>query len=376
MPGDKRKELTVKLKTLTPMWTGDVEGKCSEIEETGILGSIRWWYEVLNRGRGLHTCSPTDQNKCSLDNKEFIKSILAGKTEDQALRELSICLACQLFGCNGWSSKLRLIINDQNGKKLRGQVRIGCRNDRSQRGRRSRHRRVGGKIFTGDKPLILKFQPLKGITEKEWEILKFVLKLIANWGALGARTAQGNGVVEIVNSNSEDQGLEIHGLVPDGADLPRLSNFFFLKCRLEFKKEIKEIIAENGFWTGLSGGNQGFSKLWENHNFIPIAFHVRDAIRWMETDKNQRHFRFGKVDGKRKQLGSKVFVSHGYKINDKAVEVRIWGYPVAGSKNDFVSRLKTRVELELSKKLFAEESKYKVECGWDGPGWVDGTLQL
>ena len=375
MPVGEKQEPMVKLKTLTPLWTGDVLGECGKIEESGILGSIRWWYEVLNRGRGLRTCSPTGRDKCSLDKKKFIELVSEGKSEEQALRALNICPACQLFGCNGWSSKLRLVVDDQGGEGLRAPVKVECRKLKDRKGDQLT-RTVGGRFFNERQPLILKFQTLKEITGEERRNLELILKLIACWGALGARTAQGNGVVEMVNSNFAHPGLEIHGLVSNGAGLPRLSNFFFLKCRLEFKKEIKEIIAENGFWTGLSGGNQGFSKLWENHNFIPIAFHVRDAIRWMETDKNQRHFRFGKVDGKRKQLGSKVFVSHGYKINDKAVEVRIWGYPVAGSKNDFVSRLKTRVELELSKKLFAEESKYKVECDWDGPGWVDGTLQL
>jgi CRISPR type III-B/RAMP module RAMP protein Cmr1 len=41
-------EFTVKIKALTPIWTGDAQGKNSRLRETGIIGSLRWWYEELN----------------------------------------------------------------------------------------------------------------------------------------------------------------------------------------------------------------------------------------------------------------------------------------------------------------------------------------
>ena len=41
---------TVKIKALTPIWTGDADGKNTTLRETGIIGSIRWWHEALIRG--------------------------------------------------------------------------------------------------------------------------------------------------------------------------------------------------------------------------------------------------------------------------------------------------------------------------------------
>ena len=41
--------MEIKLKTLTPLWTGDLNSECSTINETGIIGSLRWWYEALNK---------------------------------------------------------------------------------------------------------------------------------------------------------------------------------------------------------------------------------------------------------------------------------------------------------------------------------------
>lgn len=37
--------MEIKLRTLTPLWTGGVGGTCDRVHETGIIGSLRWWYE-------------------------------------------------------------------------------------------------------------------------------------------------------------------------------------------------------------------------------------------------------------------------------------------------------------------------------------------
>ncbi|MCL6507327.1 MAG: type III-B CRISPR module RAMP protein Cmr1, partial [Bryobacteraceae bacterium] len=39
-----------RLRALTPIWTGGIEGKGDRLVPTGLLGSIRWWFEVLVRG--------------------------------------------------------------------------------------------------------------------------------------------------------------------------------------------------------------------------------------------------------------------------------------------------------------------------------------
>ncbi|WP_254921410.1 type III-B CRISPR module RAMP protein Cmr1 [Nodularia sp. NIES-3585] len=70
--------MEVNIKTCTPIWTGGVEaGKCDSasadlsvrIHETGLLGSLRWWMEVLVRGFEGQVCDPTEQ-KCSYDSKK------------------------------------------------------------------------------------------------------------------------------------------------------------------------------------------------------------------------------------------------------------------------------------------------------------------
>ena len=40
------KSLEVRFRTLTPLWTGGAERNSDQPRETGLLGSLRWWYAV------------------------------------------------------------------------------------------------------------------------------------------------------------------------------------------------------------------------------------------------------------------------------------------------------------------------------------------
>ena len=80
----------IKIRTLTPLWMGDVDRECKSIKETGIIGSLRWWYEALVRGLGGYACDPTN-------------STCEGKNH---------CDACELFGCTGWRRRFKSKIVD------------------------------------------------------------------------------------------------------------------------------------------------------------------------------------------------------------------------------------------------------------------------
>ena len=106
--------MKVRIKTLTPLWTGDAERKNTELRETGIIGSLRWWYEALIRGLGGSACDPTSDNGCKLNQEKFKEALREGKSIQNALGEL-ICPACQLFGCTGWSRKFIFHVLEKNG---------------------------------------------------------------------------------------------------------------------------------------------------------------------------------------------------------------------------------------------------------------------
>ena len=153
--------MKVRIKTLTPLWTGDAERKNTELRETGIIGSLRWWYEALIRGLGGSACDPTSDNGCKLNQEKFKEALREGKSIQNALGEL-ICPACQLFGCTGWSRKFIFHVLEKNGNLKTTPIE---KNDE----------------------IIFEFIPFKQIYDEEWTLLDLTLYFIAQYGALGGK---------------------------------------------------------------------------------------------------------------------------------------------------------------------------------------------
>lgn len=132
-------------KALTDIWTGDAERRGDHLIPTGLMGSIRWWFEVLVRGLGGKACDPSDP-KVRCPNEQ-------GRH----------CVACELFGCTGWARKFRLMVLDGHGNVIQSQIRANTE-------------------------FVLRFIPLRPIREEEWCLLDLTLRLIADYGAIGGRT--------------------------------------------------------------------------------------------------------------------------------------------------------------------------------------------
>ncbi len=141
-----------KLRAFTDIWTGDARGRPNSLIPTGIMGSLRWWYEVLVRGLGGRACDPTAKEvRCQYDAK------------NPRPPEHQLCAACYLFGCTGWARKFRLMVVAEDGRVIQGQI-------------------TAGKTF------ILRFIPLRPIAPEEWCLLDATLRLIADYGAMGGKT--------------------------------------------------------------------------------------------------------------------------------------------------------------------------------------------
>ncbi|MFZ3059893.1 MAG: type III-B CRISPR module RAMP protein Cmr1 [Candidatus Methanoperedens sp.] len=325
------RRFVVNIKPLTPIWTGDAERKNNTLRETGIIGSLRWWYEALIRGLGGTTCDPT-QTDCKDDYH---------------------CDACELFGCTGWARKFRL---EMNFSTTIPELSIGTREKRRVRNNWIYLKRnVAGFMSNGS--IALTFIPLREISKNEWSLLNATLKIIGDYGAIGAHTSQGNGIIKIVENNLPEQMHKINFSELKKSDKhvnnsPNLKNYFFYKFHLKFKEDISGIIKKKTFWTHNSdhrdfNDNWNYwETLWKNYHFLPIAFHIRDAARHFEVNRNNRHEIFGVLGN-----GSKVFVSHGYKIDEKTIEFRVWGYDVDKSlKNN----IKNKLNSGLKQKLFSD----------------------
>jgi CRISPR-associated protein Cmr1 len=132
------------LKARSPIWTGDVDRNGARTIPTGLLGSLRWWFEVLVRGLGGSACDPAESGRCPDKND---------------MR----CVVCDLFGCTGWARKFRFDVLDENGKIKRDQIKK-------------------------DETFRFRFTPLRPMRDEEWALLDLTLRLIADYGAIGGKT--------------------------------------------------------------------------------------------------------------------------------------------------------------------------------------------
>jgi len=57
-----REDVSIKIIPRTPIWTGDINGRSSEIKDLGIMGSLRWWYEAIIRGFDIFSCDLSSHN--------------------------------------------------------------------------------------------------------------------------------------------------------------------------------------------------------------------------------------------------------------------------------------------------------------------------
>lgn len=130
-----------KFRALTDVWTGSVEKDASRCVSTGLLGSIRWWLEVLVRGLGGSACDPSS-TQC--------------KNEKH-------CVVCELFGCTGGARKFRFEVLDAGGTTKKDQIK---END----------------IFS------FRFTELRPIKDEEWALLDATFRLISEYGAIGGKT--------------------------------------------------------------------------------------------------------------------------------------------------------------------------------------------
>ena len=143
-------------KALTPIWTGECplgDAKPTGLRtiNSGLLGSIRWWFEVLVRGLGGYACDPTKADgRCPRPKK-------GGD------RKVERCAVCELFGCTGWARKFRFGVLDAT-------------------------RQIQCKQIRRAETFVFRFTELRPIREEEWALLGLTLRLIANYGALGGKT--------------------------------------------------------------------------------------------------------------------------------------------------------------------------------------------
>lgn len=305
------------IKPLTPIFTGGTEGKCDHLYETGLMGSFRWWFEVLVRGIGGSACDPST-HECKDGN---------------------YCDACFIFGTTGLRRAFSLKVERSENKNYNERLPvIKVVNKRTHYGwylQPGITCNLTGIIYYPLRPW------LYGLTNDNFEqILLLTFNLASLWGGLGAGTSKGFGVCEFNSAAKLNIDVALEGLaklinkedrLAVNGHFPVLNEFFFTKIQFDPGKP-EGFLTDTNFNRIFSPKNPRHLSYYTSKNIIPISpllrYHLRQLIRNAFPNNHAlRHRLMGKVEGQNRQK-SLINVSHAYAVpaNENIYEFRIWGW--------------------------------------------------
>ncbi|HDN74491.1 MAG TPA: type III-B CRISPR module RAMP protein Cmr1 [Archaeoglobus sp.] len=292
------------------MWTGDAGGKCTEIKETGIIGSMRWWYEAIVRGLGGYACDPTKPHKCELSGKEK-------KTE----RVQKLCPVCYLFGTTGWKRQFNLQVKPPR-QVVPLHFRTGIPMNYKWLGRifGGAEKEVDGrkeydisnlKVFFGN----LEFHAVFREVESNFARMQFssLLNFMSKYGGIGAKLQHGFG--QFGCEPSSDFGIAFSNLYRmieeeqfktdiNPNEAPNLKNFVCTTYNLK-QNDLKGFLGD--------GSHYGSQEMKKEGRYIPCVFDLRykgkaniGFRQWLEERKSWSHDNLNRLLGVSEKKGQEI----------------------------------------------------------------------
>lgn len=376
-------------RTLTPLWTGGVERKSDQVRETGLIGSLRWWYEGIVRSLRGYACNPTSKT-CRFDADDYAEAKNQGHRGVKLLAKAGLCPVCQLFGTTGWQRRFRLEVKGLDHRPLFFMASPGVYQaagnwlwrmfgGEATSGRRSGRGadiqfNFGAQVLWG-REATFNLVPLGLDGEEICAKLAFLLHIIACYGGLGAKTQNGFGQIEIISDLNADLIKKGRDLIqkdvkiykqwvgktqdPDwkpDTELFNLKNFF---------SRTYELIGAERYIEGL----RVVGTAWTDYKryYVPCAFDIRYKSQqrnpftgqgrdfglrpWFRTQWGDEvaHRLFGRSDARSDEQRSagRIRVSHLYKLKPGGPwNLKIWGdVPSASQKAERQPTLKEVVDI-------------------------------
>lgn len=271
--------LPITLETLTPIWTGGVDGKSTTLHLTGIIGSLRWWFEAIVRGMGGSACDPS-KHSCLYDLEKPNKGL---------------CDVCHVFGATGWARRFRLVVNDKT--LLKPDDSYNRQSTASRSYKNSSGRTITPTWYPNSAPLQGQVEIKIIGTDRDFpvEVIGALIQFITDWTSIGARPQMGFGVANI-SPRQEMHHLATYlnnHITPPIADkpLPSLREMFFTSVSAETFPR-----------------NETFNLKYD----LRRLFHNNRALR---------HYMMGTINDERQ--GAKIMMSYPYEHN---TTMRVWGW--------------------------------------------------
>lgn len=317
--------MEIKIQTLTPLWTGGVDGSMDRIHETGIIGSMRWWYEAIVRGLGGKACDPS-QGGCIFKAEKYRQS--KAIDERHRLLDAGLCDVCQVFGATGWRRRFWIDVADGTKPVWTKENRmLNIRPPERTRGWFLPPGRMG--------ELVLKFDG----DVRTLSLLASLFLFLEKWGNIGAKPQLGYGVFRIINRSnvlnqahhSWHEDADIYKDRPNVGhkphiDLPDLRLFGFMHYYFQPEK--------GAWWThapGMERAAMQVQPIITKYKTVPLAPSFKNEWRFRrwQGDRSDEMWMFGALQLRRKdetvRVRSKVTVSWAYPLDD-GWEMRSWAW--------------------------------------------------
>lgn len=384
--------MDIQLRTLTPLWTGGVDGQCDRLHETGLIGSLRWWYEALVRGLGGYACDPTSddaQARCEFDTKAYEQAKKDGKAETEAINAglHSVCPICYLFGATGWARLFQLRTIDVPTTPLHFRTTIKMN--------QGWLKRVFQNIDSLQVPygdLRLQFIPRRCDAEYATSQLALILHIAAEYGGIGARLQHGFGQFifppELTAVNFESGLKQLKAKIQEDifrSNVPAIDTPYNLNNFVSLTFEIpKDALSA---FTHVNA-HVGAAQKKEEKGYIPCAFDLRykgvgnwgmrqwlKGKNWKETTSSKRLEELDWLLGPRSQWGkgksqrqiedelrtaSRVFFGMPYQKqgSEDIYVLRVWAFlpPELQPRLSDAQALKTLLE-EYIQHAFGREAR-------------------
>jgi len=324
MPGSST-IVSIPLQTLTPLWTGGAQaGVVDRIHETGIIGSLRWWFEILVRSVGGKVLSPHE----AILKLEDYKALNAGQKKDPVkLKQCGLCDVSLIFGATNWKRKFRLEIEDRTCDIPLRDIRINTGSGQPAKWFFKGPAREGN--------LTLKIIPLtRDRNLFDPAIIEGLVQFISDWGGFGARNQMGFGIVKPKPEHHLDtRPLYDYLMRIDectyNRQLPSLGNMFFARIT---SKEKKNFAAETTFV--LKHALRKTIEVQEKKTAEPHT---------MNPDTPLSRFVMGAITPEKS--AAKIYLSSPFE-KEGTNTIRLWGW-LPGESGHFSSRLSREGLLDL-----------------------------
>ena len=338
------KEFKVKFKTLTPLWTGDAWGENNSIQPSSIMGSLRFWFEVICYFAGITNNGNYNSGRLKDDLKsdEFKEKLLKHGASfeglDNALAECKISLPSRVFGCTGWKGWVRVkgiepIEDYCFGNKLNLPFGVAVKKDDNNikifktkneyndfinqnyfgpwREKQKVFRRNYSIWYLANPYFYGQFTITFEVEEEILEPIFYpLLTFIERYGFLGGKWNIGYGRVKIKNVKLKDNG-EFTNIDSWEKDKFIFSNFYKNKNEKLPNKDLSSLCKSTNDWNDLENNRNKIIYFKEDDakqssykEIIKELIKIKASHRHDISDPNERHNIFG--EGGKNVKGTKI----------------------------------------------------------------------